>query len=65
MGPGHVPFMSHPSSELIQVAALCRMLLDALERLDAEIVSEALVADLTELCENVHGRLERPSPTAG
>jgi hypothetical protein len=57
--------MSHPSSELIQVAALCRMLLDALERLDAEIVSEALVADLTELCENVHGRLERPSPTAG
>jgi hypothetical protein len=55
--------MVRPSTELIQVAALCQMLLDSLERLDDELASEALVADLRELCERVHAELERAAPS--
>jgi hypothetical protein len=64
-GPfGHYGSMVRPSTELIQVAALCQMLLDSLERLDDELASEALVADLRELCERVHAELERGAPSA-
>jgi len=56
--------MIRPSTELIQVAALCQMLLDSLERLDDDFASEALVADLRELCERVHAELERGAPPA-
>lgn len=55
--------MIRPSTELIQVAALCQMLLDSLERLDDELASEALVADIRELCERVRIELEREAPS--
>ena len=51
--------MIRPSTELIQVAALCQMLLEALERLDDELASEDLLADIRELCERVRDELER------
>jgi hypothetical protein len=49
--------MSRAPSELIVVAALCQMLLEALEQLDEEIASEALLADLREVCERTHNEL--------
>ncbi len=54
--------MIRPTTELIQVAALCQMLLDSLERLDDDLASEALVADIRELCERVQAELERGAP---
>jgi hypothetical protein len=51
--------MSRAPSELIVVAALCQMLLEALEQLDEEIASEALLADLREVCERTHEELGR------
>jgi hypothetical protein len=54
--------MIQPSTDLIQVAALCQMLLDSLERLDDELASEALVAELRELCERVRAELDRTAP---
>jgi hypothetical protein len=35
------------------------MLLEALEQLDDELASEALIADLREMCERAHGELLR------
>jgi hypothetical protein len=46
-------------SDLIHVAALCQMLLDALERLDGDVASDALIAELREVCERAHAELER------
>jgi hypothetical protein len=37
------------------------MLIEALESLDEEIASEALIADLREVCERAHLELERQS----
>lgn len=51
--------MSRGPSDLVVVAALCRMLLEALERLDEKVASEALLADLREVCERMHLQLER------
>jgi len=57
--------MSERSSDLTAVAALCKMLLEALERLDDEIASEALIADLREVCEKTHSELERRAQSGG
>lgn len=56
--------MSKDPSDLVVVAALCRMLLEALERLSEEIASEALIADLREVCERAHSELERQARAA-
>ena len=56
--------MSEGPSELVVSAALCRMLLESLERLDEEIASEAFVADLREVCERAHGELARRMQSA-
>ena len=62
-GPGHDGSMiGRPSTQLIQVAALCQMLVEALERLDDGLASESLVAELRELCERVRSELERWTP---
>jgi hypothetical protein len=42
--------MRQGPSPLIQVVALCQMLVEALGQLDHEIASEALMADLRDLC---------------
>jgi hypothetical protein len=42
---------------LIQVAALCQMLLEVLGQLDEEIASEALIAELRAMCERAHREL--------
>jgi hypothetical protein len=57
--------MSEQPSELIAVAALCTMLLEALEGLDDEIASEAVIADLREVCERAHSELERRAQRGG
>jgi hypothetical protein len=51
--------MSEPPSDLVVVAALCQMLLEAIGRLDDQIASEAFVADLRAVCERAHSELER------
>jgi hypothetical protein len=56
--------MSEGPSELVVTAALCRMLLESLERLDEEIASEAFVAELRDFCERAHGELERRAQSA-
>ena len=56
--------MARGPSDLVVVAALCRMLVEALDGLDAEIASEALIADLREVCERAHAELERQARTA-
>jgi hypothetical protein len=50
---------------LIQIAALCQMLLEALEKLDDEIASEAFIADLREMCERAHGELLQRAQDSG
>lgn len=49
--------MSAAASPLIHVAALCGMLLEALEKLDDEIASEALIRDLREMCDRARREL--------
>jgi hypothetical protein len=51
--------MVEPPSDLVVVAALCQMLLEAIGRLDDEIASQAFVADLRTVCEQAHAELER------
>jgi DNA-binding GntR family transcriptional regulator len=41
------------------------MLLEALEQLDGELASEAIVADLRDVCEQAHLELERQAGLAG
>jgi hypothetical protein len=57
--------MASRPTALIQVAVLCRMLLEALEQLDGELASEAIVADLRDVCEQAHLELERQAGLAG
>jgi hypothetical protein len=56
--------MSRGPSDLVVVAALCRMLIEALESLDDEIASEDLIADLREVCERAHLEIERQSESS-
>jgi hypothetical protein len=54
--------MRRGPSPLIQVAALGQMLMDALERLDDnEIASEALLADLRDMCQRAAAELGEES----
>lgn len=50
---------------LVQVAALCQLLLEALERVDRHVAPEALIADLRGLRERAHSELERRAREAG
>jgi hypothetical protein len=51
--------MARGPSDLVVVAALCRMLLEALERLDEPIGSEALIAELRDVSERADKELGR------
>ena len=51
--------MSEAPAPLVHVAALSRLLLDALGRLDRELAPEAWVAELRGVCERSHAELER------
>jgi hypothetical protein len=54
--------MRRGPSPLIQVAALGQMLAEALEQLDdEEIASEALLADLRDMCQRATAELARES----
>jgi hypothetical protein len=61
---GHPDAMRRGPSDLVVVAALCRMLLEALDQLDEEIASEAVIANLREVCEKAHLEIERQPPSA-
>jgi hypothetical protein len=50
--------VSERSSDLVVVVALGQMLLEALERLDDQIASEAFIADLRAVCEKANSQLE-------
>lgn len=45
-------------SDLIRLAAIVEMLLGTAERVDGELVSEALIADLYELRDRVYATLQ-------
>jgi hypothetical protein len=50
---------------LLHVAALSKMLLEALEGSDAAMASDALLADLHELSERAHADLQERFPVRG
>ena len=63
---GTPAYMPKPSSDLVLVVALVQTLIEALERLDDPIASEAPVEGLRSFCNKAEAKLElRATGTGG